>query len=168
QSETMVHSMVDFFLLLNLAGAGDELQGIKRGIIEMADAIVINKADGDNEKNAKIAQVEFNRALHLYPLKESNWQPKVLTASALNHKGIDVIDTMIQEYIALTKQNGYFIQKRNEQNKFWLLSTIEQQLKVAFYQNPHIQKLLSNEIQQLEAGKTTPFLAAKRLLGKNS
>ena len=164
QSETVVHSMVDFFLLLNLAGAGDELQGIKRGIIEMADAIVINKADGDNEKNAKIAQVEFNRALHLYPLKESNWQPKVLTASALNHKGIDVIDTMIQEYIALTKQNGYFIQKRNEQNKFWLLSTIEQQLKDAFYQNPHIQKLLSNEIQQLEAGKTTPFLAAKRLL----
>ena len=168
QSETMVHSMVDFFLLLNLAGAGDELQGIKRGIIEMADAIVINKADGDNEKNAKIAQIEFNRALHLYPLKESNWQPKVLTTSALNHKGIDIIDTMIQEYITLTKQNGYFIQKRNEQNKFWLLSTIEQQLKVAFYQNPHIQKLLSNEIQQLEAGKTTPFLAAKRLLGKNS
>ena len=168
QSETMVHSMVDFFLLLNLAGAGDELQGIKRGIIEMADAIVINKADGDNEKNAKIAQIEFNRALHLYPLKESNWQPKVLTTSALNHKGIDIIDTMIQEYITLTKQNGYFIQKRNEQNKFWLLSTIEQQLKVAFYQNPHIQKLLSNEVQQLEAGKTTPFLAAKRLLGKNS
>ena len=168
QSETMVHSMVDFFLLLNLAGAGDELQGIKRGIIEMADAIVINKADGDNEKNAKIAQIEFNKALHLYPLKESNWQPKVLTTSALNHKGIDIIDTMIQEYITLTKQNGYFIQKRNEQNKFWLLSTIEQQLKVAFYQNPHIQKLLSNEIQQLEAGKTTPFWAAKRLLGKNS
>ncbi len=168
QSETVVHSMVDFFLLLNLAGAGDELQGIKRGIIEMADAIVINKSDGENEKNAKIAQVEFNRALHLYPLKESNWQPKVLTASALNYKGIDVIDAMIQEYIALTKQNGYFAEKRNEQNKFWLLSTIDRQLKVAFYQNPHIQKLLSNEIQQLEAGKTTPFLAAKRLLGKNS
>ena len=118
QSETVVHSMVDFFLLLNLAGAGDELQGIKRGIIEMADAIVINKSDGENEKNAKIAQVEFNRALHLYPLKESNWQPKVLTASALNYKGIDVIDAMIQEYIALTKQNGYFAEKRNEQNKF--------------------------------------------------
>jgi len=168
QSETVVHSMVDFFLLLNLAGAGDELQGIKRGIIEMADAIVINKSDGENEKNAKIAQVEFNRALHLYPLKESNWQPKVLTASALNYKGIDVVDAMIQEYIALTKQNGYFAEKRNEQNKFWLLSTIDRQLKDAFYQNPQIQKLLSNEIQQLEAGKTTPFLAAKRLLGKDS
>jgi LAO/AO transport system kinase len=166
QSETVVHSMVDFFLLLNLAGAGDELQGIKRGIIEMADAIVINKADGDNEKNAKIAQVTFNRALHLYPIKESKWQPKVLVASALKNKGIDLIDDMIQEYIAFTKQNGYFIQKRNEQNRFWLLSTIEQQLKATFYQNPQIQKLLSDEIQQLEAGKTTPFLAAKRLLGK--
>jgi len=168
QSETVVHSMVDFFLLLNLAGAGDELQGIKRGIMEMADAIVINKADGDNLLKAKLAKTEYANALHLYPLKESNWQPKVLTASALNYKGIDVIDAMIQEYIALTKQNGYFAEKRNEQNKFWLLSTIDRQLKVAFYQNPHIQKLLSNEIQQLEAGKTTPFLAAKRLLGKNS
>jgi len=166
QSEIMVHSMVDFFLLLNLAGAGDELQGIKRGIIEMADAILINKADGDNEKNAKIAQVEYNRALHLYPLKESNWQPKVLVASALKHSGIDSIATMIQEYIALTKQNGYFAQNRNAQNRFWLLSTIEQQLKAAFYKNPKIQKLLSDEIQQLEAGKTTPFLAAKRLLGE--
>ena len=83
QSETVVHSMVDFFLLLKLAGAGDELQGIKRGIIEMADAIVINKADGENEKNAKIAKIEFNRALHLYPVKESKWHPKVLTSSAL-------------------------------------------------------------------------------------
>ena len=76
QSETAVHSMVDFFLLLKLAGAGDELQGIKRGIIEMADAIAINKADGDNAKNAKLAKVEFNRALHLYPEKESSWTPR--------------------------------------------------------------------------------------------
>lgn len=164
QSETVVHSMVDFFLLLKLAGAGDELQGIKRGIIEMADAIVINKADGDNEKNAKIAKVEFNRALHLYPLKESNWQPKVLTASALHNSGIDAIDTMIQEYISLTKENNYFHQKRNEQNKFWLLSTINQQLKDAFYQNPTVKKALEEEITKLENGKTTPFNAAKRLL----
>ena len=102
QSETLVHSMVDFFLLLKLAGAGDELQGIKRGIIEMADAIVINKADNDNEKNAKIAKIEFNRALHLYPLKDSKWQPKVLTASALNNIGIDKIDEMINQYFNLT------------------------------------------------------------------
>ena len=129
QSETVVHSMVDFFLLLKLAGAGDELQGIKRGIIEMADAIVINKADGENKQNAQIAKVEFNRALHLYPLKESKWQPKVLTASAINNIGISEIDQMISDYIIQTKENTYFDFKRNQQNEFWLLSTIEQQLK---------------------------------------
>lgn len=168
QSETMVHSMVDFFLLLKLAGAGDELQGIKRGIIEMADAIVINKADGDNEKNAAIAKVAFNRALHLYPLKESTWQPKVLTASALENKGIDAIATLIQAYISMTQQNGYFNRKRNEQNTFWLLTTIEQQLKDNFYQNPTIQQALSEEIKKLENGKTTPFNAAKRLINKSN
>lgn len=164
QSETVVHSMVDFFLLLKLAGAGDELQGIKRGIIEMADAIVINKADGDNEKNAKIAKVEFNRALHLYPIKESNWQPKVLTASALKNIGISKIDKMIVDYISLTKENSYFDKKRNEQNKYWLLSTINQQLKDNFYQNPIIKNALLKEIENLENGKTTPFYAAKKLL----
>ena len=164
QSETVVHSMVDFFLLLKLAGAGDELQGIKRGIIEMADAIVINKADGDNKQNAKIAKVAFNRALHLYPLKESKWQPKVLTASALHNSGIEEINKMILTYIAITKENAYFNKKRNEQNKFWLLSTIEQQLKTNFYQNPKVKSALQEEIDNLENGKTTPFNAAKRLL----
>ena len=164
QSETVVHSMVDFFLLLKLAGAGDELQGIKRGIIEMADAIVINKADGDNKQNAKIAKVAFNRALHLYPLKESKWQPKVLTASALHNSGIEEINNMILTYIAITKENAYFNKKRNEQNKFWLLSTIEQQLKTNFYQNPKVKNALQEEIDNLENGKTTPFNAAKRLL----
>ena len=164
QSETVVHSMVDFFLLLKLAGAGDELQGIKRGIIEMADAIVINKADGENKQNAKIAKVAFNRALHLYPLKESKWQPKVLTTSALHNSGVEEIDNMILTYIAITKENAYFNKKRNEQNKFWLLSTIEQQLKTNFYQNPKVKSALQKEIDNLENGKTTPFNAAKRLL----
>jgi LAO/AO transport system kinase len=164
QSETVVHSMVDFFLLLKLAGAGDELQGIKRGIIEMADAIVINKADSGNEKNAKIAKVEFNRALHLYPLKDSKWQPKVLTASALEQSGIIEINKMINEYISLTKKNSYFYNNRKEQNRYWLLSTINQQLKDNFYQNSSIKKLLSDEIEKLDSGKTTPFNAAKRLL----
>lgn len=166
QSETAVQSMVDFFLLLKLAGAGDELQGIKRGIIEMADAIVINKADAGNEKNAKIAQIAFERALHLYPLKESKWQPKVLTASALNNIGITEIDSMIQEYMLKTKQNGYFSQKRNEQNKYWLLATIEQALKDSFYKNHKIKIAFQEEIKKLTLGKTTPFLAAKRLLEK--
>jgi len=164
QSETLVHSMVDFFLLLKLAGAGDELQGIKRGIIEMADAILINKADGENKKNAKIAKVEFNRALHLYPLKESNWQPKVLTASALKSMGIDKVDEMVNEYISLTKENAYFKQKRNKQNKYWLLSTIEEQLKADFYNRPNLKTALEKEISNLEKGETTPFIAAKKLI----
>ncbi|MDC1104375.1 methylmalonyl Co-A mutase-associated GTPase MeaB [Polaribacter sp.] len=164
QSETVVHSMVDFFLLLKLSGAGDELQGMKRGIIEMADAIVIHKADGDNIQRAKMAKVAFTNALHLYPLKESKWQPKVVTASALENHGIAEIELLISEYIQLTKQNTSFENKRNAQNKFWLLSTIEQQLKTNFYQNPLIKAAMSEEILALENGKTTPFNAAKRLL----
>ena len=164
QSETVVHSMVDFFLLFKLSGAGDELQGMKRGIIEMADAIVIHKADGDNIQRAKMAKVAFTNALHLYPLKENKWQPKVVTASALEKHGIAEIELLISEYIQLTKQNASFENKRNAQNKFWLLSTIEQQLKSSFYQNPLIKAALSEEIIALENGKTTPFNAAIRLL----
>ena len=167
QSETAVHSMTDFFLLLKLAGAGDELQGIKRGIIEMADAIVINKADSGNEKTAKIAKVEFNRALHLYPPKDSGWQPKVLLASALHYKGIDEIYAMINQYISSAISTSYFQQKRNDQNKYWLLETINQQLKNNFYNNSDIKELLNEELKKLETGKTTPFTAATRLLNKN-
>lgn len=165
QSETTVHSMVDFFLLLKLAGAGDELQGIKRGIIEMADAIAINKADGDNLKPAKLAKVEFNRALHLYPEKSSNWQPKVTICSALNNEGIDSIWHVILDYAETTKKNGYFDKKRNEQNKFWLIQTIEEQLKSAFFNRPEIKKELANQLQLIETNKTTPFAAADYLLG---
>jgi LAO/AO transport system kinase len=164
QSETAVHSMVDFFLLLKLFGAGDELQGIKRGIIEMADAIVINKADGDNIKKAKIAKTAFNRALHLYPPKESGWQPKVLIASALKNIGIEDIHALIIEYITLTKESGFFSKKRNDQNTHWLLSTIHQQLKDDFFQNKKIKKPLQEEIKKLEDGTTTPFLSAKKLM----
>ena len=164
QSETMVHSMVDFFLLLKIAGAGDELQGIKRGIIEMADAIVINKSDGENVKNTKIAKVEFNRALHLYPPKESGWQPKVLTASALKNKGIEDVHSMIEEYLKFTKANDFFDIKRNEQTQFWLKSTIQQGLQDSFFKNELIAKALQEEIDQLSKGKTTPFTSAKKLL----
>lgn len=164
QSETAVHSMVDFFLLLKIAGAGDELQGIKRGIIEMADAIVINKADGDNIQKAKIAKTEFNRALHLYPPKESNWQPKVLACSALKHNGIEEIDKMISNYLQQTKENNYFTKRRNEQNTYWLKATIDQQLKDAFYKDKKIAKQLKIELKKLEEGNTTPFNAAKKLL----
>lgn len=164
QSETMVHSMVDFFLLLKIAGAGDELQGIKRGIIEMADAIVINKADGDNVKRAKMAKIEFNRALHLYPMKESGWQPKVMVASALNNFGIENIQEMIEEYISFTRENGHFESKRNTQSQFWLQSTIQQGLHDSFFKNNIIESALREEMKRLEEGKATPFSSAKKLL----
>lgn len=164
QSETAVHSMVDFFLLLKLAGAGDELQGIKRGIIEMADAIVINKADGGNIKNAKLAKVEFNRALHLYPPKESGWQPKVLTASALQNKGIHDIHLMIEEYLNFTQNNNYFYEKRDAQNTFWLYSTIKQNLHDGFFRNKEMKIALEKEVKNIKKGKHTPFIAATNLL----
>jgi LAO/AO transport system kinase len=164
QSETTVHSMVDFFLLLKLAGAGDELQGIKRGIIEMADAIAINKADGDNLKRAKLAKVEFNRALHLYPEKSSKWQPKVTVCSAIQNEGIDAIWDIILEYIETTTKNNYFDQKRNEQNKYWLIQTIENQLKSDFFNSPKIKKEISKQLMLIENNQTTPFAAADYLL----
>lgn len=164
QSETAVHSMVDFFLLLKLAGAGDELQGIKRGIIEMADAIVINKADGSNIDKAKLAKTEFTRALHLYPLKKSNWQPKVTTCSAIDNTGIDTIWKIIENYVAHTKSNKYFKEKRNEQNKFWVLETINNQLKNEFYNNPAVKNKLSSILSNVQQHKMTPFNAANYLL----
>ena len=165
QSETAVHSMVDFFLLLKLAGAGDELQGIKRGIIEMADAIAINKADGDNLKRAKLAKVEFSRALHLYPEKASNWQPKVSICSALHNEGVTEIWELIESFQKLTKDNSYFEHKRNEQNKFWLMQTIEDRLKSKFFESKIIKDALQHQLLLIEEQKTTPFAAADYLLG---
>nr|WP_237708870.1 methylmalonyl Co-A mutase-associated GTPase MeaB [Gillisia marina] len=164
QSETTVHSMTDFFLLLKLAGAGDELQGIKRGIIEMADAIVINKADGDNLKSARDARLEFKRALHLYPPKASEWQPKVSLCSALEETGIKEVWEMILEYKSLVDKNDYFESNRHNQNKFWLLQTINEHLKNRFYQDPKIKKSLEEQLTAIENNKTTPFAAAKLLL----
>ncbi len=164
QSETAVHSMVDFFLLLKLAGAGDELQGIKRGIIEMADTIVINKADGTNTKQATLAKAEFSRALHLYPLKKSTWQPKVTTCSAIDNIGIDTVWEIIKKYIDLTKTTTYFEEQRNEQNRFWVLETINEQLKNNFYTHFEVQKVLQKVLQQVQLHKLTPFEAAEKVL----
>lgn len=164
QSETTVHSMTDFFLLLKLAGAGDELQGIKRGIMEMADAIVINKADGDNKKPAEKARAEFRRALHLYPAKDSGWQPKVLLCSAYYKEGISEVWELISEYELKMKESGNFSKKRQEQNKFWLLQTINEHLKSRFYNHPEIKALLKKQLEALEANETTPFEAAHFLL----
>lgn len=164
QSETIVHSMVDFFLLLKLAGAGDELQGIKRGIIEMADTIVINKADGTNEKAAKIAKTAFTKALHLFPPKASDWTPKVTTCSALENKGITEVWELIEDYVAQTKTSTYFQTKRAEQNTYWLLQTIEQQLKDQFYQHSKVKETLAPIIASVRKGELSPFTAAKELM----
>ncbi|WP_224489416.1 methylmalonyl Co-A mutase-associated GTPase MeaB [Robertkochia flava] len=164
QSETAVHSMVDFFLLLKLAGAGDELQGIKRGIMEMADAIVINKADGSNLKNAQKARVEFKRALHLFPPKENQWIPEVLTASALEDEGIQQVWDLIGSFASETRASGWFSRKRLEQNKHWLLQTIDEQLKLRFYRNPKIKEALEEQLRLVEENKTSPVTAAYYLL----
>jgi len=164
QSETTVHSMTDFFLLLKLAGAGDELQGIKRGIIEMADAIVINKADGENVKAAKLAKTAFNRALHMYPPKESGWVPKTEICSALNNEGIDDVWKLIEQYVSETSANGYFQNKRTDQNKFWLMQTIENNLKDAFYNNSAIKKELKKQLELIANNEISPFEAAEVLL----
>lgn len=166
QSETAVHSMTDFFLLLKIAGAGDELQGIKRGIMEMADLIVINKADGDNIKKAKLAKTEFNRALHLFPAKISGWQPKVTTCSAITHDGIADVWQSISDYFELTKANHYFEDRRSEQNRHWLLETINDQLKYDFYNSPDIATLLEENKKAVQNNELSPFAAASILLEK--
>ena len=164
QSETAVHSMVDFFLLLKISGAGDELQGIKRGIMEMADAVVINKADGDNIQKARMAKVEFNRALHLFPMKNSGWSPKVTTCSAITTDGISEVYDLITEYIKLTTTSGYFNEKREEQNQYWMLETINEQLKNSFYNHPEIVKQLDLVKQQVFNHEISPFTGAQFLL----
>jgi len=166
QSETAVHSMVDFFLLLKISGAGDELQGIKRGIMEMADAIVINKADGDNINKANQAKAEFNRALHLFPPKKSNWLPKATTCSAITKEGISDVWNSILDYFEMTKETGFFQQKRNEQNQFWMIETINEQLKQNFYNQPEIISLLEQNKKAVQNNEISPFAAAQLLLNK--
>ncbi|MDB4293469.1 methylmalonyl Co-A mutase-associated GTPase MeaB [Maribacter sp.] len=164
QSETAVSSMVDFFLLLKLAGAGDELQGIKRGIIEMADAIVINKADGANIKSTKSAAVEFRRALQLYPPKDNGWIPKVTSCSALHNSGIHETWDMVEAYVSLSKKDGNFGQKRAAQNENWLVQTIDDYLKTDFYSDKRVQSRLSELTKEVIQNKVSPFRAAELLL----
>ncbi len=166
QSESLVHSMVDFFLLLKLPGAGDELQGIKRGIIEMADAIVINKADGDNQKAARIAKIDFNQALHLYPPKADGWVPKVLLCSALQNEGVNAIWNLIEDHNLQSRQTGSFIARRKQQNKYWLLQTVEDRLKRDFYENPTIKAELEKMMVSVMDNQISPFAAAESLLAR--
>jgi|AGTN01.3.fsa_nt_gi LAO/AO transport system ATPase len=164
QSETAVHSMVDFFLLIQLAGTGDELQGIKRGIMEMADGIVINKADGDNIDKAKIAQRHFKNALHLYPLPESGWTPEVLTYSGYYNLGVEEVWDMIHRYVDFVKESGYFDRKRKEQAKYWMFESINEQLRNGFYRDPEIAKLLTKLEDEVLLDRKSSFTAAKEAL----
>lgn len=164
QSETAVHSMVDFFLLIQLAGTGDELQGIKRGIMEMADGIVINKADGSNIEKARLAASHFRNALHLFPAPESGWIPRVLTYSGFYGIGIKEIWDMIDEYFTFVKANGYFAYRRNEQAKYWMYESINEHLRDSFYHNEEITALLPAREADVLEGRLTSFVAAKQLL----
>jgi LAO/AO transport system kinase len=164
QSETAVHSMVDFFLLLMLAGAGDELQGIKRGIMEMADALVINKADGDNVKKAKLAQQEYKNALHLFPPSESGWIPTVNTCSSLNNKGIEEVWQVLEKYKTHTQSNGYFEKRRQEQELKIFFESIGEKLKDNFYNHPLVKEQLQTMKDGILEGKISSYQAGNNLL----
>jgi LAO/AO transport system kinase len=164
QSETAVHSMTDFFLLLMLAGAGDELQGIKRGIMEMADLIAINKADGSNLEKAQLAKIQYRNALHLFPKKESGWIPGVLTCSATEKTGIDSVWAEIEKYRKLTGENGWFGAKRNEQAIYWMHETIQEQLKRNFYGNQEIKSMIEELERKVLGQSVTSYAAAGVLL----
>lgn len=164
QSETAVHSMVDFFLLIQLAGTGDELQGIKRGIMEMADGIVINKCDGDNIDRARLAQAQFRSALRLFPPTASGFQPEVLTYSGYYEIGIPEVWEMIDRYFAFVKENGYFERKRQEQARYWMYETIDTRLRNNFYNNPDVADMLGDLEKQVLGNRLSSFIAAGKVL----
>jgi LAO/AO transport system kinase len=164
QSETMVHSMVDFFLLLMLAGAGDSLQGIKRGIMELADTVVINKADGDNLAHAKRARSEYEGALHLMKYPAPDWSPPVLTCSALTRAGMEQIWETIENYRTRMSSNGWMEKKRREQALAWMHDSIRQALQDRFRAHAEVSALLPAMEAEVTAGRLPALLAAQRLL----
>jgi LAO/AO transport system kinase len=164
QSETTVHNMVDMFLLLMLAGAGDELQGIKRGIMEMADLIAINKAEGDNLEAAKRARQEYKNALSLFPPSPSGWKTPVVTCSALHDSGLDDVKQNIEEYLKHVETNGYFSKRRNEQAAWWMHETIREKLTSEFYGNERVKAKIKDIEQQVNKGEISSFAAAEQLI----
>ena len=156
--------MVDFFLLIQIAGAGDELQGIKRGIMEMADGIVINKADGNNVDEANRAAAHYRNALQLFPMPPSGIRPQVLTYSGFYALGIKEVWDMIYSHLAATKKNGFFDVRRQQQAKYWMYETINEQLRSRFYNSGGMEALLTEYEQLLLDGRMTSFAAAAKLL----
>ncbi len=168
QSETTVHGMTDFFLLLMLAGAGDQLQGIKRGIMEMCDAMLITKADGDNATKAQRAKSEYFSALHLFPMKPSGWTPKVEVVSAQENIGIDLAWKTITDYEVWMKERGLFETNRQEQDLFWMHETVKDELISKFYSESKNAASINRIEQEIRAGKISPFEGAKQLLQKGN
>jgi LAO/AO transport system kinase len=166
QSETAVHSMVDFFLLIMLAGAGDELQGIKRGIMEMADGIVINKADGSNIQKARRAQAEFANALHLFPPSPSGWIPQVSTCSSLYNTGVGETWEMVMEYRKFVTENGTLSLRRKEQSRYWMYETIREGIYNQVFSDPAMQHELKEVEKSISEGRMTSFMAASNILKK--
>ncbi|MBD1262739.1 methylmalonyl Co-A mutase-associated GTPase MeaB [Maribacter polysiphoniae] len=164
QSETAVHGMTDFFLLLMLSGAGDELQGIKKGIMEMADMVVINKADGDNIKKSEIAKRQYQNALHIFPMADSGWSPVVSTASAVKHIGIDNVWEEITKFKKLVDENGYFIKNRNHQQIKWMYNNINEELKQLFYGSKNIANQLEILEKDIISAKISPVKAAQIII----
>ena len=164
QSETAVHSMVDMFMMLQISGAGDELQGIKRGIMEMADMMVITKADGENVQKAELAKAQYQGALHLFPLPDSEWRPKVYTCSSHEGTGLEEVWQGVEQYLQHIELNGYFTSNRNRQNKYWMYETINETLKSSFYNNPEIEAKMAEVEQRVLEAKLSSFIAAKELL----
>lgn len=164
QSETAVHGMTDFFLLLMLAGAGDELQGIKKGIMEMADMVVIHKADGDNVQKSEKARVLYQNVLHLFPLADSGWSPLVLKASSTENTGIKKIWDGILKYQELVTGNGYFTNNRNNQKIQWLHNNINDQLKQLFYDSKDVENQLSKLRNDVISSKISPVQAADNII----
>ena len=164
QSETAVHGMTDFFLLLMLAGAGDELQGIKKGIMEMADMVVINKSDGDNIKKSEMARLQYQNALHIFPQSESGWSPVVTKASSIKNTGIDKVWDEILNYKQLVTNNGYFIKNRNHQKTQWMYNNINDELKQLFYGSKDIASKLSALKEDIISSKISPIKAAQTII----
>ena len=163
QSETAVRNLVDFFLLLMLAGSGDELQGIKKGIMEMADGIVITKADGENLKKATQAQADFTHALHLFQQPDSGWNPKVLTSSALEKTGIEETNKMISDYVRSTRANGFFEKNRHQQDIACFHDFFNSSLLHLLAQRISIEKSKKNLENEIMAGQITPWNASRQL-----
>jgi LAO/AO transport system kinase len=164
QSETTVASMVDFFLVLMLAGAGDELQGIKKGVLELADAIAINKADGNNIENAKKAKSEYEKALSLLTPSSKTWSPPVLTCSAVTMDGIDEIWQTILDHRKKIEASGELAEKRSKQALDWRWALVEEGLVGRFYKNLKVKKSLPKIVKSVKNGKTGPTVAAHKLL----